>query len=141
MLAKTLLPEAECAVVMRRWAQHLVKSKQNHKAIQILLTLGEFQSVLQLLLEIQCPDVAALFAAACISQNMLGSTDDGDLMGHDGMTGMEASLGPQLTAQLETIHVEFGNYISKLGWQQGATYYWQKGGKAGAAILENIVTK
>jgi len=122
---------------MRRWSQHLIKNKQKHLAIQILLTLGEFHTVMQLLSEIQCPDIAVLFYAACIEQNLIAPADDGiDIVGFEASSAQE--IGSVPTPLLETIHTDFGSILHKLGWTQGAIYYWQKGGKSGSNMLEKI---
>jgi len=128
-LAKTLLPENECAVVMRRWAQFLINSKQKPKAIEILLTLGEFQTVLKLLHEVQRDDTAALFATALGQVNLLPNNEG----------GVDTDLADiSLDSVLEGINLDFGITLQKVGCVAGSVYYWQKAGGNGNALIEKL---
>jgi len=66
-LAKTTLPEIECVDVMRRWAEHLASpAVDRHDAAAIvLLSLGRFAAVVDLLLGVRHFTRAALFVEAC----------------------------------------------------------------------------
>ncbi|PSN34557.1 WD repeat-containing protein 11 [Blattella germanica] len=48
-LAKSVLPIAETHEVMRKWADHLVSNGQKNKALLVLLSMGQFEHVLEML--------------------------------------------------------------------------------------------
>jgi hypothetical protein len=75
-LAKVSLPEEEALLVFRRWANHLVGIKQTMKAIQIFLSLGEFQQVLILLKEAKEYELACLFSQFCVEFGFLNENGE-----------------------------------------------------------------
>jgi hypothetical protein len=63
-LAKTSLPAAERSGVLTRWADHLLCRGEQHRAIEVLLSLGRVQDVSERLLETAAFDKAALLLCA-----------------------------------------------------------------------------
>lgn len=66
-LAKTTLPEYECVDVMRRWAEHLASPAVDRRdaAAIVLLSLGRFAAVIDLLVAVRHFTRAALFVESC----------------------------------------------------------------------------
>jgi len=76
-LAKTTLADAECVDVMRRWAEHLASPAVDRRdaAAVVLLSLGRFSGVVDLLLGVRHFTRAALFVEACHEFGLLSRCD------------------------------------------------------------------
>eukprot|EP01114_Cavostelium_apophysatum_P016161 TRINITY_DN4543_c0_g1_i5.p1 TRINITY_DN4543_c0_g1~~TRINITY_DN4543_c0_g1_i5.p1 ORF type:complete len:1158 (+),score=259.94 TRINITY_DN4543_c0_g1_i5:107-3580(+) len=138
-LAKVTLQENECAVVMRRWAQFLIQSGQKIKAVQILLTLGEFHQVLQLLHEAKDFDTAALFLSACNEKGFLRADRPDETPSRPSSSSFSAMRSMVPLEQLaQAVHLEYGAFLQRLGNTTAAEFYFRKAGPAGESMLETM---
>lgn len=97
-------------------------------AILIMLALGEFRSVIDLLHQSDQIQLAALFICACEENAQAIFPPEQDA---------KASLVIVPLQQLkESIFLEYGFFLQKIGLQRIAEYYWQKAGAAGLATME-----
>ncbi|XP_075922520.1 WD repeat-containing protein 11 isoform X1 [Petromyzon marinus] len=121
-LAKVRLGQEECGEVLKRWADHLCSPHVNQKsrAILVLLSLGCFQRVLDMLHSMRYFDRAALFLEACVQAGVLADPTD--------------ATRP-LT---ESVCAEYGRYLRSLGLGSAAAEYAARGGPAGVEILAQL---
>lgn len=120
-LAKATLPASECSEVLRRWVDHLCSPPINQKspAILVLLSLGHFQKVLEMLLSLHFYDRAALFAEACLEFGVLPKTDD-------------------IKSLLEKVFLEYANYMLSLDNRKAYGYYCQKAADKSDNIIRDL---
>ncbi|KAK1333326.1 hypothetical protein QTO34_005709 [Cnephaeus nilssonii] len=81
-LAKVRLSSEECADVLKRWVDHLCSPQVNQKskALLVLLSLGCFSSVAEMLHSMRYFDRAALFVEACLQYGALEVGQDTDIL-------------------------------------------------------------
>ncbi|KYQ89082.1 hypothetical protein DLAC_10310 [Tieghemostelium lacteum] len=152
-LAKIKLSEEEQLVVYRAWvvnllykskssigtqsqSQHLcstVASKSFQFAISLLLSLGDFRNVVNLLYENQQYDIASLLLMAGLENSVFNDTFDHVFEQSDLISSYESNQGTssdftfqQLT---QIIFKEYGNMLHQLGNTQSAEFYWKMSGK------------
>ena len=63
-LAKASLPPSERSAVLGKWAEHLMHRGEQHRAIEVLLSLGKVQEAAERLIETSAFDKAALLLCA-----------------------------------------------------------------------------
>ncbi|GAM26578.1 hypothetical protein SAMD00019534_097530 [Acytostelium subglobosum LB1] len=130
MLAKTSLREEEYMVVYRAWALHLVELKRYEQAIEILLSMGDFCSVIQLLYENKQYDEASHLIEACehhfITNNEDGNNDDSGDLGYTPITQLTSGFTMKQLVQI--IFKEYGNNLHQMGNIQASHHYWKKCG-------------
>nr|CAG4719346.1 unnamed protein product [Naegleria fowleri] len=63
-IAKSILPDHDCLIVLSRWADHLQSNNQLLKSIGVWMSLGLFKEVLDLLHKSELDDIASLFTKA-----------------------------------------------------------------------------
>uniref|UniRef100_A0A671XA70 WD repeat-containing protein 11 n=1 Tax=Sparus aurata TaxID=8175 RepID=A0A671XA70_SPAAU len=108
-LAKVRLSPAESSDVLKRWAEHLCSPQVNHKskAILVLLSLGCFYKVGEMLHGMRQFDRAALFIEACLKYGV-----------------MEAAF------------LEYARLLRSLGLREGAALWASRAGSAGEQLME-----
>jgi len=111
-LAKISLGENDCGTILKRWAQFLSSTDQRMKAVNILLTLGEFDEVLQLLHSANSSDTAALFSQALQEQHI----------------ELNSSVIEQEQLQ-KFINAEYGLFLNRIGNKTAAEFYFKRAGK------------
>uniref|UniRef100_A0A8C3ASK2 WD repeat-containing protein 11 n=1 Tax=Cyclopterus lumpus TaxID=8103 RepID=A0A8C3ASK2_CYCLU len=81
-LAKVRLSPAESSDVLKRWAEHLCSSQVNQKskAILVLLSLGCFYKVGEMLNNMRHFDRAALFIEACLQHGVMEANDSSNIL-------------------------------------------------------------
>ncbi|KAH0623694.1 hypothetical protein JD844_006753 [Phrynosoma platyrhinos] len=81
-LAKVRLNAEECADVMKRWVDHLCSPQinQKSKAILVLLSLGCFMRVAEMLHSMRYFDRAALFVEACLKYDTIEVNEDANIL-------------------------------------------------------------
>lgn len=145
-LAKISLSEEECRSVLKRWAQFLNGTNQKMKAVQILLTLGEFHDVLEVLQECFQWDLAALFAEAWTSALQESNTQPSQTTNPNKTKELLVSEVVEkevlqgeipLEQLLKSIYLEYGFLVHKLGNETAAEFYWQKAGNEGNTAIES----
>ncbi|MEQ2159133.1 hypothetical protein GOODEAATRI_019419 [Goodea atripinnis] len=81
-LAKVRLNSAESSDVLKRWAEHLCSPQVNQKskAIMVLLSLGCFYKVGEMLHSMRYFDRAALFIEACLKYGVMEANDSSNIL-------------------------------------------------------------
>uniref|UniRef100_A0A8C9L808 WD repeat-containing protein 11 n=1 Tax=Pavo cristatus TaxID=9049 RepID=A0A8C9L808_PAVCR len=81
-LLKVRLNSEECADVLKRWVDHLCSPQinQKSKAILVLLSLGCFTKVAEMLHSMRYFDRAALFVEACLKYGAFEVNDDTNIL-------------------------------------------------------------
>ncbi|XP_074815338.1 WD repeat-containing protein 11 isoform X2 [Natator depressus] len=120
-LAKVRLNSEECADVLKRWVDHLCSPQVNQKskAILVLLSLGCFTRVAEMLHSMRYFDRAALFVEVCLKYGTIEVNEDTNKL----------------------IHVVFADYarsLKTLGFKQGAILFASKAGASGKDLLNEL---
>ncbi|CAG5129448.1 unnamed protein product [Candidula unifasciata] len=120
-LAKASLEPNDCAEVLKRWAEHLSSPQVNQKSksVLVLLSLGQFQKVLEVLYSMRNFDRAALFLEACLEFGLLKHTEN---------TG----------SLYEAVYLEYARYLINLGLGPAAEHYCHKAGEKGQQLLQEV---
>lgn len=120
-LAKSTLDFNECSEVMKRWADQLCTAQVNQKskALLVLLSLGQFHKVVEMLYSMRCFDRAACFIEACLQFGALTKTDD---------------TGPLF----EAVFLEYARYLINLGHGKAASHYCTLAGDKGAQLYKEV---
>ncbi|XP_025096054.1 WD repeat-containing protein 11-like [Pomacea canaliculata] len=120
-LAKSTLDFNECNEVMKRWADHLCTAQVNQKskALLVMLSLGQFHKVVEMLYSMRCFDRAACFIEACIEFGVLAKTND---------------TGPLF----EAVFLEYARYLINLGHGKGASHYCSQAGEKGSQLHQEV---
>ncbi|XP_075072416.1 WD repeat-containing protein 11 [Mixophyes fleayi] len=120
-LAKVRLNPEECAEVMKRWVDHLCSPhiNQKYKAILVLLSLGCFRKVIEMLHSMRCFDRAALFLEACLQCSAIEMSDETNKL-------------------LSTVFADYARSLRAIGFTQGALRFCQKAGDAGSELLSEL---
>ncbi|KAH9489673.1 WD repeat-containing protein 11, partial [Bulinus truncatus] len=110
-LAKATLEPSDCLEVMKRWAEYLSSTQVNQKSksVLVLLSLGQFYKVLEVLYSMRNFDRAALFLESCEQFGLLKCVE-------------------QTKSLFEAIYLEYARYLINLGLGQAAEYYCHKAG-------------
>ncbi|XP_029466396.1 WD repeat-containing protein 11 isoform X4 [Rhinatrema bivittatum] len=120
-LAKVRLNAEECAEVLKRWVDHLCSPQVNQKskAMLVLLSLGSFTRVAEMLHSLRCYDRAALFAEACQSYGVLPDSEDTDKL-------------------VRTVFSDYARSLRSLGFMQGAILFARKARALGKDLLDEL---
>ncbi|KAM8924117.1 WD repeat-containing protein 11 [Pelodytes ibericus] len=120
-LAKVRLNPDECAEVMKRWVDHLCSPhiNQKYKAILVLLSLGCFRRVIEMLHSMRCFDRAALFLEACLR-----------------CSAVEAS--EETSKLISSVFADYARNLRSLGFSQGALRFALKAGDAGSELVTEL---
>ncbi|KAK2170890.1 hypothetical protein NP493_1127g02083 [Ridgeia piscesae] len=122
-LAKVSLGWRECQEVLRRWVDHLISPQVNQQslAVLVLLSIGQFVRVIELLLQMRHIDRAALFVEACQEFQLLDSS-------------------AQTSALVETVFHDYARSLLQLGHRTAAEYYSAHAGVKGQQLLKEIAS-
>ncbi|XP_054019507.1 WD repeat-containing protein 11 [Dryobates pubescens] len=120
-LAKVRLSSEECADVLKRWVDHLCSPQVNQKskALLVLLSLGCFTKVAEMLHSMRYFDRAALFVEACLKYGAFEVNDDTNKLIH-------------------AIYADYARSLKLLGFKQGAILFASKAGEAGKELLTEL---
>lgn len=120
-LAKVRLNPEECAEVMKRWVDHLCSPhiNQKYKAILVLLSLGCFKKVIEMLHSMRCFDRAALFLEACLQNSAIEISDETNKL-------------------ISAVFADYARILRSIGFIQGALRFAQKSGDAGAELASEL---
>ncbi|GFR86903.1 WD repeat-containing protein 11 [Elysia marginata] len=120
-LAKASLEPNECMEVMKRWAEHLNSPQinQKSKSVLVLLSLGQFYKVLEMLYSMRNFDRAVLFLEACLEFGLLQEMENTRLL-------------------FQAVFLEYARYLINLGLGQAAKYYCQKAGDQGQQLVKEV---
>ncbi|XP_062436309.1 WD repeat-containing protein 11 isoform X1 [Rhea pennata] len=117
-LAKVRLNSEECTDVLKRWVDHLCSPQVNQKskAILVLLSLGCFTKVVEMLHSMRYFDRAALFVEACLKYGAFEVNDDTNKLIH-------------------AVFADYARSLKILGFKQGAIFFASKAGETGKDLL------
>ncbi|XP_021384959.1 WD repeat-containing protein 11 isoform X1 [Lonchura striata] len=120
-LAKVRLGSEECADVLRRWVDHLCSPQVNQKskAILVLLSLGCFTKVAEMLHSMRYFDRAALFVEACLKYGAFEVNDDTNKLIH-------------------AVYADYARSLKLLGFKEGAALFASKAGESGKELLSEL---
>ncbi|XP_026164783.1 WD repeat-containing protein 11 [Mastacembelus armatus] len=120
-LAKVRLNPAESADVLKRWAEHLCSPQVNQKskAILVLLSLGCFHKVGEMLHSMRQFDRAALFIEACLKYGVMEANDSSNKF-------------------IETAFLDYARLLRSLGLREGAALWASRAGTAGQQLMEEL---
>uniref|UniRef100_A0A8C1VJL7 WD repeat-containing protein 11 n=1 Tax=Cyprinus carpio TaxID=7962 RepID=A0A8C1VJL7_CYPCA len=113
-LAKVRLSPVESSDVLKRWAEHLCSPQVNQKskAILVLLSLGCFHKVGEMLHSMRYFDRTALFIEACLKYGLIGAA-----------------------------FVDYAKLLRSIGLKQGAVLWASRAGEAGKELLDELSQK
>ncbi|XP_077206059.1 WD repeat-containing protein 11 [Paroedura picta] len=120
-LAKVRLNSEECADVLKRWVDHLCSPQinQKSKAILVLLSLGCFIRVTEMLHSMRYFDRAALFVEACLQYGTIEVNEDAKKLIH-------------------AVFADYARSLKTLSFFQAATLFASKAGAAGEDLLSEL---
>ncbi|KAG9275026.1 WD repeat-containing protein 11 [Astyanax mexicanus] len=120
-LAKVRLNPAEASDVLKRWAEHLCSSQVNQKskAVLVLLSLGCFHKVGEMLHSMRYFDRAALFIEACLKYGVMEADD-----------GTNKLIGAAFA--------DYARLLQSMGLREGAALWASRAGGAGEELLEEL---
>ncbi|XP_073690368.1 WD repeat-containing protein 11 [Garra rufa] len=120
-LAKVRLNPAESSDVLKRWAEHLCSPQVNQKskAILVLLSLGCFHKVGEMLHSMRYFDRAALFIEACLKYGVMETNDD-------------------INKLIGAAFVDYAKLLRSMGLKQGAVLWASRAGEAGKELLDEL---
>lgn len=120
-LAKATLQYSDCCEVMKRWTDHLCSTNVNQKskAVLVMLSLGQFTKVLEMLYGARQFNRAACFADACSEFGLLESNKDA-------------------VGIVEAIFLEYARLLANIGHKQAAECYCGKAGGKGEQFLKEV---
>ncbi|XP_066549103.1 WD repeat-containing protein 11 [Amia ocellicauda] len=120
-LAKVRLSFPECSEVLKRWVDHLCSPQVNQKskAMLVLLSLGCFQRVAEMLHSMRYFDRAALFIEASLKCGVMEANDNTyKLMG--------------------SVYADYARLLRGLGLREGALLWASRAGGAGEDLLAEL---
>ncbi|KAM9325042.1 WD repeat-containing protein 11 [Gastrophryne carolinensis] len=122
-LAKVRLNPEECGEVMKRWVDHLCSPhiNQKYRAILVLLSLGCFRKVIEMLHSMRCFDRAALFLETCLHCSAIEITDEAHKL-------------------ISVVFADYARSLRSIGFTAGALRFTQKAGAAGAELLAELLS-
>ncbi|XP_038045535.1 WD repeat-containing protein 11-like isoform X5 [Patiria miniata] len=120
-LAKATLPFSEYCTVLRRYVDYLCSPTVNQKtkAILVLLSMGQFQQVLEVLMSMHYYDRAGMFAEACMEFDVLPDTEE-------------------IRSLLEKVYLEYARYLLALGNRRAYGYYCNKAAEKGHKVSQEL---
>ncbi|XP_062320445.1 WD repeat-containing protein 11 [Osmerus eperlanus] len=120
-LAKVRLNPAESSDVLKRWAEHLCSPQVNHKskAVLVLLSLGCFHKVGEMLHSMRYFDRAALFIEACLKYGVMEANDSTNKL-------------------IGAAFVDYARLLRSWGLREGAALWASRAGGAGEQLLEEL---
>uniref|UniRef100_A0A9J8DAB0 WD repeat domain 11 n=1 Tax=Cyprinus carpio carpio TaxID=630221 RepID=A0A9J8DAB0_CYPCA len=123
-LAKVRLSPAESSDVLKRWAEHLCSPQVNQKskAILVLLSLGCFHKVGEMLHSMRYFDRTALFIEACLKYGVMKTNDD-------------------VNKLIGAAFVDYAKLLRSIGLKQGAVLWASRAGEAGKELLDELSQK
>uniref|UniRef100_A0A672H3T8 WD repeat-containing protein 11 n=1 Tax=Salarias fasciatus TaxID=181472 RepID=A0A672H3T8_SALFA len=132
-LAKVRLNPAESSDVLKRWAEHLCSPQVNHKskAILVLLSLGCFYKVGEMLHSMRHFDRAALFIEACLKSGLCCCPDCT-------VVSCSSLTPPSAHKLIEAAFLDYARLLRSLGLREGAALWASRAGSAGEQLMEEL---
>ncbi|GAB1607865.1 WD repeat-containing protein 11-like isoform X2 [Argonauta hians] len=118
-LAKATLNYSEYSEVVKRWADHLSQHGHKSKAILVMLSLGQFLRVAEMLYGMRYFDRAARFIEACMEFGVIDKSEG------------NAPL-------IEAIFLEYSRHLINIGLKQAALHYGKMAGEKGEHLLKEV---
>ncbi|KAG2462325.1 WDR11 protein, partial [Polypterus senegalus] len=128
---------AECSEVLKRWVDHLCSPQVNQKskAILVLLSLGSFGRVVEMLHSMRYFDRAALFLEACLKYGVLKPDDGTHIL------CVCPPLAWHVSAQqlMSAVFADYARMLKTLGLMQGAILFASRAGEAASELLNDLM--
>lgn len=120
-LAKVRLSPTEASDVLKRWAEYLCSPQVNQKskALLVLLSLGCFKKVGEMLHSMRYFDRTALFIEACLKYGVMEANDTTNKL-----------IGAAFSS--------YAGVLRSVGLREGAALWASKAGGAGEELLEEL---
>ncbi|OWF51700.1 WD repeat-containing protein 11-like isoform X2 [Mizuhopecten yessoensis] len=120
-LAKATLGYTDCCEVLKRWVDHLCSTQVNQKskALLVMLSLGHFPKVLEMLYGMRQFNRAACFAEACMEFGLLDMT-------------------PDTKSLVEAIFLEYARQLINLGHRKASEHYCRHAGDKGTQLMKEV---
>ncbi|XP_069045129.1 WD repeat-containing protein 11 isoform X2 [Lepisosteus oculatus] len=120
-LAKVRLNFTECSEVLKRWVDYLCSPQinQKSKAVLVLLSLGCFQKVAEMLQSMRYFDRAALFIEACLKYGVMEVNENTNKL-------------------IGTVYTDYARVLRALGLQEGALLWASRAGGAGEDLMAEL---
>ncbi|KAL3863810.1 hypothetical protein ACJMK2_005541 [Sinanodonta woodiana] len=120
-LAKSSLENTESCEVMKKWVDHLCSTNVNQKslAVLVMLSLGKFMKVVEMLYGMRHFSKAAYFIEAGMEFDLIRKTKETGLL-------------------IEAVFLEYARLLSNLGHRKAAEYYCKKAGEKGEQLLKEV---
>ncbi|KAK6481905.1 WD repeat-containing protein 11 isoform X1 [Huso huso] len=120
-LAKVRLNSTECSEVLKRWVDHLCSPQinQKSKAILVLLSLGCFLKVVEMLHSMRYFDRTALFVEVCLKHGVIEVNDNTNKL-------------------ISSVFADYARTLKALGLKQGAVVFASKAGADGTDLLNEL---
>ncbi|XP_041124684.1 WD repeat-containing protein 11 isoform X2 [Polyodon spathula] len=120
-LAKVRLNSTECSEVLKRWVDHLCSPQinQKSKAILVLLSLGCFLKVVEILHSMRYFDRTALFVEVCLKHGVIEVNDNTNKL-------------------ISSVFADYARTLKALGLKQGAVLFASKAGAGGTDLLNEL---
>ncbi|KAJ8014088.1 hypothetical protein DPEC_G00036620 [Dallia pectoralis] len=136
-LAKVRLNPAESSDVLKRWAEHLCSPQVNQKskAILVLLSLGCFYKVGEMLHSMRYFDHAALFIEACLKYGVMEANDSTNILSK--LRHQYFIVNPSHKL-IGAAFVDYARLLRTLGLKEGAAFWASRAGGAGEQLLEEL---
>uniref|UniRef100_A0A3Q3W4A3 WD repeat-containing protein 11 n=1 Tax=Mola mola TaxID=94237 RepID=A0A3Q3W4A3_MOLML len=124
-LAKVRLSPSESSDVLKRWAEHLCSPQVNHKskAILVLLSLGCFYKVGEMLHSMRQFDRTALFLEACLKYGVMEANDSSNILFENVVVAA---------------FLDYARLLRSLGLREGAALWASRAGTAGEQLMEEL---
>ncbi|KAK3585480.1 hypothetical protein CHS0354_003328 [Potamilus streckersoni] len=120
-LAKSALEITESSEVMKKWVDHLCSTSVNQKslAVLVMLSLGKFMKVVEMLYGMRQFTKAACLIEAGMEFDLIRKTEE---------TG----------TLIEAVFLEYARFLSNLGHRKAAEYYCKQAGEKGQQLLKEV---
>ncbi|XP_013774548.1 WD repeat-containing protein 11-like [Limulus polyphemus] len=120
-LAKVILPYTECQEVLKRWTDYLCSPHMNQKtkALLVLLSMGQFEKVLEMLRTFRMTERAALFVQACQEFGAIKKNE-------------------QTVDIIDTVLLDYARYLLSVNNRRGALHYCEMVGEKGKDLKKEI---
>ncbi|MEQ2248542.1 WD repeat-containing protein 11, partial [Ilyodon furcidens] len=135
-LAKVRLNSAESSDVLKRWAEQLCSPQVNQKskAIMVLLSLGCFYKVGEMLHSMRYFDRAALFIEACLKYGVMEANDSSNIL----FCGPVITLNVSYVTKDSAAFLDYARLLRSLGLREGAALWASRAGSAGEQLMEEL---
>ncbi|KAL5022239.1 hypothetical protein ScPMuIL_001394 [Solemya velum] len=120
-LAKATLNYADCCEVMKRWVDYLCGTQVNQKskAVLVMLSLGHFVKVVEMLYSMRQFSRAACFIQSCREFGVMDKNEENNSL-------------------IEAVYLEYARLLINVGHRKAAEFYCQQAGEKGNQLMKEV---